>query len=327
MKLKCCLAALAFGATALLAAGAAQGQANPQAYPNRPIKLVVPYPPGQGTDVLARSLAERMSVGLGQQIVVENRPGAGANIGSEFVAKSAPDGYTLLMGTNATHAMNAAMYSNLTFDPVKDFSPIMLVGILPMVLTANNSFPANSLKDVVARARAKPDALNVALPSTTARVLLEMIKAGDGAPLFGVAYKGSGNALTDLVGGQVQLMIDTVPAVLPQIAAGKIKAIAISTGQRSELAPNIPTLAESGMPGFELVAWNAMFAPAKTPPEIVKRLHEEAARALADADLKARLLKLGFEPGKGTPESLAAFVQSESARWGGSIRTAGIKAD
>jgi tripartite-type tricarboxylate transporter receptor subunit TctC len=320
---KRCLIVAALG----LAAQWAAAPAFAQAYPNRPIKLVVPYPPGQGTDVLARTLAERASSGLGQQIVVENKPGAGANIGADFVAKSAPDGYTLLMGTNATHAMNAAMYSNMTYDPVKDFAPVMLVGILPMVLTSNNAFPASGFKDVVSLARAKPDSINVALPSTTARVLLEMIKATDNAPLFGVAYKGSGAALTDLVGGQVQMMIDTVPAVIPQVSAGKIKAIAISTGQRSELAPNIPTLAESGMPGFELVAWNAMFAPAKTPPEIVKRLHEEMARALTDAELKARLLKLGFEPGKGTPESLAAFVQSESNRWGGSIKKAGIKAD
>jgi tripartite-type tricarboxylate transporter receptor subunit TctC len=306
-----------------LAATAAWGQA----YPNRPIKLIVPYPPGQGTDVLARAIAERASSGLGQQIVVENKPGAGANIGSDFVAKAAPDGYTLLMGTNATHAMNAAMYSNLTFDPVKDFAPIMLVGILPMVLAGNNSFPAANLKDVITLARAKPDSLNVALPSTTARVLLEMVKAADGAPLFGVAYKGSGAGITDLVGGQVQMMIDTVPAIMPQITAGKIRGIAISTAQRSELAPNIPTLAESGMPGFELTAWNAMFAPARTPPEIVSRLHAEIAKALMQAEMRERLLRLGFEPGKGTPESLAAFVQSESARWGASIRKAGIKAD
>ncbi|MDB5802898.1 MAG: Tripartite tricarboxylate transporter family receptor [Betaproteobacteria bacterium] len=318
-----CLTMALLGAATLAASGAVFAQA----YPNHPIRLVVPYPPGQGTDVLARLLAERASSGLGQQIVVDNRPGAGANIGSDIVAKSAPDGYTLLMGTNATHAMNAAMYSNLTFDPIKDFSPIMLVGILPMVLTSSNGFPANNLKDVVAMARAKPDTLNVGLPSTTARVLLEMIKANDNAPLFGVAYKGSGAVLTDMVGGQVQMMIDTVPAVLPQVSAGKIKALAISTGQRSELAPNIPTIAESGMPGFELVAWNAMFAPAKTPPEIIKRLHDEMAKALLDPEVKARLLKLGFEPGKGTPESLAAFVQSESARWGGAIRKAGIKAD
>lgn len=298
-----------------------------QAYPDHPIRLVVPYPPGQGTDVLARLLAEKASAGLGQQIVVDNRPGAGANIGSDIVAHAAPDGYTILMGTNATHAMNAAMYSNMSFDPVKDFSPIMLVGILPMVLTSANNFPAGNLRDVVTMARAKPDTLNVGLPSTTARVLLEMIKAGDNAPLFGVAYKGSGNVLTDMVGGQIQMLIDTVPAVLPQIQAGKIKAIAISTGQRSELAPNIPTIAESGMPGFELVAWNAMFAPAKTSPEIVKRLHAEMAKALADPEVKARMLKLGFEPGRGTPETLAAFVQSESSRWGGVIHKAGIKAD
>jgi len=298
-----------------------------QPYPNRPIRLIVPYPPGQGTDVLARAIAERASSGLGQQIVVENKPGAGANIGSDFVAKATPDGYTLLMGTNATHAMNAAMYSNLTFDPVKDFSPIMLVGILPMVLAGNNSFPAANLKDVVALARAKPDSLNVALPSTTARVLLEMVKAADNAPLFGVAYKGSGAGITDLVGGQVQMMIDTVPAIMPQITAGKVKGLAISTAQRSELAPNIPTMAESGMPGFELTAWNAMFAPARTPPEVINRLHAEIAKALAQPEMRERLLRLGFEPGKGTPESLAAFVQSESQRWGTSIRKAGIKAD
>lgn len=309
--------ALCLAATAALA----------QPYPNRPIKLIVPYPPGQGTDVLARAIAERASGGLGQQIVVENKPGAGANIGSDFVAKATPDGYTLLMGTNATHAMNAAMYSNLTFDPVKDFSPIMLVGILPMVLAGNNSFPAANLKDVVALARAKPDSLNVALPSTTARVLLEMVKAADNAPLFGVAYKGSGAGITDLVGGQVQMMIDTVPAIMPQITAGKVKGLAISTAQRSELAPNIPTMAESGMPGFELTAWNAMFAPARTPPEVVNRLHTEVAKALAQPEMRERLLRLGFEPGKGTPESLAAFVQSESQRWGASIRKAGIKAD
>lgn len=311
----------------LLAGALAAATAGAQPYPNHPIRLVVPYPPGQGTDVLARALAERASAGLGQQIVVDNRPGAGANIGSDFVAKAPPDGYILLMGTNATHAMNAAMYSNMTFDPVKDFAPIMLVGILPMVITAGNAYPPNSLQEVVAQARAKPDTINVALTSTTARVLLEMVKGAANAPLFGVSYKGSGAALTDLIGGQVQLMIDTAPAVLPQVSAGKIKAIAISTGQRTELAPNIPTIAESGVPGFELTAWNAMFAPRGTPPEIINRLHAELAKALAQPELRERLLRLGFEPGKGTPESLSAFVQSESARWGASIRKAGIKAD
>jgi len=303
------------------------GSAWAQPYPNKPIRLVVPYPPGQGTDVLARLVAERMSASIGQQVVVDNRPGAGANIGTDFVAKAAPDGYTLLMGTNATHAMNAAMYPSIPFDPVKDFAPVMLVGTLPMVLSANPAFPAGSLREVAALAKAKPGSINVALPSSTARVVLELLKQSDGGDLFGVPYKGSGAALTDLMGGQVQLIIDTVTASIPQISAGKIKAIAISSGQRTESAPNIPTFSESGLPGFDLVAWNALFAPRGTPPEVVNLLNAEVAKALAQPEVRARLLRMGFEPGGGSAERLRTFVESEAQRWGQLIRKAGIKAE
>ena len=303
------------------------GSAWAQPYPNKPIRLVVPYPPGQGTDVLARLIAERMSASIGQQVVVDNRPGAGANIGTDFVAKAAPDGYTLLMGTNATHAMNAAMYPSIPFDPVKDFAPVMLVGTLPMVLSANPAFPAGSLREVAALAKAKPGSINVALPSSTARVVLELLKQSDGGDLFGVPYKGSGAALTDLMGGQVQLIIDTVTASIPQISAGKIKAIAISSGQRTESAPNIPTFSESGLPGFDLVAWNALFAPRGTPPEVVNLLNGEVAKALAQPEVRARLLRMGFEPGGGSAERLRTFVESEAQRWGQLIRKAGIKAE
>ena len=303
------------------------GAAAAQPYPNRPIKLVVPYPPGQGTDVLARTIAERVAASIGQPIVVENRPGAGANIGTDFVAKAAPDGYTLLMGTNATHAMNAAMYSTLPFDPVKDFAPVILAGTLPMVLSAAPGFAANSIREIAALAKAKPGTINVALPSTTARVVLETLKQNDGIDLFAVPYKGSGAALTDLIGGQVQLMIDTVTASMPQINAGKIKAIAISTAQRTELASNIPTFAESGAPGFELVAWNALFAPRDTPAEIVALLNAEVNKALAQPEVRQRLLRMGFDAGGGSPDKLRGFVESETQRWGQLIRKAGIKAE
>ena len=310
-------------AAALLATGGAWAQS----YPNRPIKLVVPYPPGQGTDVLSRIIAERVSASIGQQVVVENRPGAGANIGTEFVAKAPADGYTLLMGTNATHAMNPAMYAAIPFDPIRDFAPIILVGTLPMVLSANSAFPATSLREVIAQARAKPNTVNVALPSNTARVVLELLKQVDGADLFGIPYKGSGAALTDLIGGQVQLMIDTATATMAQASAGKIRAIAISTAQRTELAPNLPTFAESGASGFELVAWNALFAPRATPPEIVALLNAEVAKALAQPEVRARMLRMGSEPGGGSPEKLKTFVEGEVLRWGSLIRKAGIKAD
>ena len=298
-----------------------------QSYPSRPIKLIVPYPPGQGTDLLSRIIAERVSASIGQQVVVENRPGAGANIGTEFVAKALADGYTLLMGTNATHAMNPAMYASIPFDPIRDFAPIMIVGTLPMVLSANSAFPAASLKEVIAQARAKPNTVNVALPSNTARVVLELLKQTDGADLFGIPYKGSGAALTDFIGGQFQLMIDTATATMAQASAGKIRAIAISTTQRTEIAPNLPTFAESGVPGFDIAGWNALFAPRGTPPEIVNLLNAEVAKALAQPEVRQRILRMGSEPGGGSPEKLKAFVESEVQRWGNLIRKAGIRAD
>lgn len=237
--------------------------------------------------------------------------GLGVTFGTDFVAKATPDGYTLLMGTNATHAMNAAMYPTLPFDPVKDFAPVILVGTLPMVLSSAPGFAPNSIREIAALAKAKPGTINTALPSTTARVVLETLKQNDGIDLFAVPYKGSGAALTDLLGGQVQLMIDTVTASMPQINAGKIKAIAISTAQRTELASSIPTFAESGAPGFELVAL----------------LNAEVNKALAQPEVRQRLLRMGFDAGSGSPDKLRGFVESETQRWGQLIRKAGIKAE
>lgn len=300
--------------------------ASAQTYPSRPVVVVVPYAPGQGTDVLTRVIALKLQEGLGQPFVVENRPGAGGNIGTEVVAKAAPDGYTLLMGTNATHAANAAMYPKLSFDHQKDFAPISLVGMIPMVLSASPSYSAHSLDELLQAAKRKPGEINVALPSTTAQVVLEQLQQMTGARFFSVTYKGSGAAFTDVAGGRIPLLIDTVTASLPQISAGKLKAVAISTAARTKGAPTIPTFAESGVPAFELVAWNALYAPQGTPQATIARLNSEVNKVLAQPDTQQRLVQLGFEPVGGTVEQLAAFTKSETEKWGKLVRAAGLQA-
>jgi tripartite-type tricarboxylate transporter receptor subunit TctC len=299
-----------------------------QPYPAKPIRLVVPFAPGQGADVAARVVAQKLSENLRQPIVPDNRPGAGGNIGSEIAAKAPPDGYTLLVGSNGTHAANAALYPNLPFDPQKDFVPISYIGSVAMVLVAAPSFPATGAQDVVAMAKARPGTLNVAIPSSTSRVVLELFKQISGAELFPVNYKGSPTALNDLMGGQIHLSIDTLIATAPHIASGKLKALGVSSARRPAALPAVPTLAESGLAGFDLVAWNVWFAPRGTPVEIVSRLNTETAKVLADADVQLRLRQLGYEPGAGEdPKRVAQFVEGEAQKWGTLIRRAGIKAE
>jgi tripartite-type tricarboxylate transporter receptor subunit TctC len=316
------LAKLAYAVAALtFAAGAAA-----QAYPARPVLLIVPYAPGQGTDVLSRVVAQKLQESLGQPFVVENKPGAGGNIGAEVAAKAAPDGYTLVMGTNATHAANIAMYPKLSFDHIKDFAPVALVGMLPMVLSASPSYSATTVMQLIAAAKEKPGEINVALPSTTAQVVLEQFQQMSGTKLFPVTYKGSGAAFTDVAGGRIPLLIDTVTASLPQINAGKLKPIATSTASRTKVAPNIPTFAEAGLAGFELAGWNALFAPRGTPAPVIQKLNGEVTRLLAQPETQQRLLQMGFEPSGGTPEQLGAFVESETKKWVTLIRAAGLTA-
>ena len=297
-----------------------------QAYPIRPVVIIVPYAPGQGTDVLTRVMAQKLQEALGQPFVVENKPGAGGNIGTEAAAKAAPDGYTLVMGTNATHAANAAMYPKLGFDHLKDFAPVTLVGMVPMVLSASPSYAGTSVSDLIAAAKQKPGDINVALPSTTAQVVLEQLQQMSGTKFFPVTYKGSGAAFTDVAGGRIALLIDTVTASLPQITAGKLKPLAISTASRAKGAPNIPTFSEAGLAGFELVGWNALYAPRDTPPAVIGKLNGEVNRILAQPDTQQRLLQMGFEPVGGTPQQLAAFTEGETSKWGTLIRAAGLKA-
>ena len=298
-----------------------------QNYPTKPVRLVVPYQAGQGTDVAARLIAERLGAALGQQVIVDNKPGAGGNIGTEAAAHAANDGYTLLMGTVATQTMNEFLYPSTGYDPAKDFMPIILVGMLPMVVSANPDFPAKTIPELIAAAKAQPDKINVALPSTTARIVYELFKAKTGAPLFGVPYKASATAMTETIGGQVPVIIDTATATRGQAQSGKLRPLGITTLKSSELLPGVKSVAEQGVDGFEVTAWAAMYAPAGTPKEIVARLNAEVAKILALPETRQRLLQLGFEPVSGTPEQLAAFEKTERAKWGPLIKAAGLKAD
>jgi len=283
-----------------------------ETYPSRPVRVIVPYQAGQGTDVAARYFAERLSKALGQQFIVDNRPGAGGNIGTEAVAHSAPDGYTLLMGTNATQTMNEFLYPSTGYDAAKDFAPVVLVGMLPMVVAANADFAPSTIPELVAAAKAQPDKINVALPSTSARVVFEFLKERTGASLFGVPYKGSGTAMTEVMGGQVQLIVDTATALRGHVQNGKLKAIAITTLKSGELLPGVKSVAEQGVTGFEMTPWTAMYAPRGTPKEIVDKLNAEVTKVLAEPE---------------APDQLGSFEKSERAKWGALIKAAGLKGD
>ncbi len=227
-----------------------------------------PTRPDKGTDVATRYIAERLNKALGQHFYVDNKPGAGGNIGTEAAARATPDGYTLTMGTNATHGTNQFLYDTLPFDAEKDFEPVILIGSFPMVIAANPAFPGNTVADLIATAKATPKGIDIAMPSTTARIVFELLKAQSQAPLFGIPYKGSATAMTETIGGQVPLIIDTVTAVRPHVAAGKLKAIAVTSLKRTELLPGVKPVAEQGLPGFEVIAWNALYAPNGTPKDI-----------------------------------------------------------
>ncbi len=314
---------LAAASLLMFAAGAALAQP----YPNRPVKIVVPYPAGQGTDVAARYLAQQLSKQLGQNVIVENRAGAAGNIGAQFVAKSPADGYTLLMGTNATHAAAPFLFVNPGFDPAADFDPIALTGVLPMAVVTTPANPVDSLQKLAEAARAKPETINVAVTTTTSRSTLEMIRQQAGAPLFPVLYKGSAQAIADVIGGQVAFMVDTVASVRSQVTSGRLKAIAITSLTSSELLPGVKSVAEQGAANFQIVGWNVLFAPKGTPPEAVRLLATELARIMALAETRERLLMLGVDPQTLTGTELTAFLRTERDKWGTLIRAMGIKAE
>ncbi len=321
-------------ATVMLAGLAAIALAQPAAaqapaYPTKAIRLVVPFPPGGATDILARNVAQKLSETWGQSVVVDNRPGAGGNIGSELVAKAAPDGYTLEMGTVGTHAINASLYSKMPYDHVKDFAPIILVAGVPNVLVVNPSLPVNSVQELIAYAKANPGKLNFASsgPGTSIHLSGELFKVMAGVQMTHVPYKGSAPALQDLLGGQVQLMFDNLPPSLPQIKGGKLRALAVTSLTRAPALPDVPTIAESGLPGFEASSWFGILAPAGTPPAIIAKVNAEVAKWLASPEGKDKLVAIGANAGGGSPEDFARHIQAETAKWAKVVKESGAKVD
>ena len=308
---------------------AAIAGAQTPSYPTKPIRLVVPFPAGGATDILARAVAQKLTEAWGQAVVVDNRPGAGGNIGSELVAKAAPDGYTLEMGTVGTHAINASLYAKMPYDHVKDFAPVILVAGVPNVLVVNPSVPANSVQELVAYAKANPGKLNFASSGSGTSIHLsgELFKVMAGVQMTHIPYKGSAQALQDLIGGQVQLMFDNLPPALPQIKSGKLRALGVTTAARSAALPDTPTIAESGLPGFEASSWFGVLAPAGTSPVIIAKLNAEIAKWLATPEAKEKLVAIGANIAGGTPEDFARHIAAETLKWAKVVKDSGAKVD
>jgi tripartite-type tricarboxylate transporter receptor subunit TctC len=300
-----------------------------QAYPAKPIRFVVPYPAGGPLDTVARLLGAKVGESVGQPVVVDNKPGAGGNIGADIVAKSPADGYTILMGAVATHAINPTLYKSIPYDPVKDFAPITQVASTPNVLVVNPGVPAKDVKEFIAHAKANPGKLSFGSGSigSAGHLAGELFKATAGVDMVHVPYKGAAPAMQDLVGGQVQLMFDNLASSLGQVKAGKVRALAVTTARRTPLAPELPTIAESGLPGFDISTWFGIFAPAGTPRPALERLHAEFVKALSAPDVREKMTNLGAEPVGNSPAEFAAYIRSEAEKYGRVIRASGAKVD
>jgi len=296
-------------------------------YPVRPVTLVVAFTPGGASDVLARVLARAMEQTLGQPLVIENRPGAGGNVAGETVAHAVPDGYTLLVGNNAILATNGALYSKVGFDPEADFAPIGLIGSQANILVVNPSLPVHSLAELIALARANPGKLNFASSGhgLAAHLAGELFKAATAVDLVHVPYKGAAPALQDVIAGHVQMMFATASSVMSHIREGSVRPLAVTTLRRSAVAPDLPTLDELGLKGFDATTWHGLVAPARTPPEVIELLHRALAAALADAAVAKSLRDLGVDIMGGTPDQFGAYIRSEIPKWSAMVKTSGAK--
>ena len=302
--------------------------ANAQSYPNKPVRVVVPYPPGGPTDIVAGVLFQQVSEATGQQFLVDNRAGAGGNIGAEIVAKSPADGYTLLIGTTA-HAINMSLFKNLSYDVQKDFAPVSLLTQGPLVLVAHPQFPANSIKEVIELAKSKSGGLNFASSGNgqSTHLSAELFNTMAGLKMSHVPYKGSAPALTDVMSGQVDVMFDTTLSAMPFVKAGKLKALGLTSPVRSPAAPDVPTIAESGLPGYEVFAWNGVFVPAGTPKAIIQQLNDQIRKAMLLPQVKDKFSAQGFAASWNSPENFGVFVKNEVDKWSRTVKASGATLD
>jgi tripartite-type tricarboxylate transporter receptor subunit TctC len=317
------------GSVVLAVAAMLPALAAAQSFPAKPIRIVVPFPPGGSTDLLARRIGEKLAAVWGQPVVVDNRAGAGGTLGADYVAKSAPDGYTLLMGVTGSNAIANALYPKLPYDVVKDFAPVSLVVSSPLVLVRNPNFAPKTVQEVVAAAKAKPGSISYGSPGngTSMHLTGEMFKLSAKVSMLHIPYRGSAGALSDLMGGQIDTMFGDFLVVWPQLEAGKLQPIAVTSKTRHKMLPNVPTIAESGYPGFEALSWQGLFAPAATPPAIVEQLNREVNKALASADIQEYFGSRGFTLGGSSAAEFKAFVKVEADKWAKIVQASGAKPD
>lgn len=320
-----CRQSLAF----LLAFGVAASVWAQAPYPSRPVKLVVPMAPGGNGDIIARLIGQDLAAALKQPLVIDNKPGAGGNIGADAVAKSPADGYTLVLGAVGTHAINASLYKKMPYDIQRDFTPVTMMASVPNVLVVHPSLPVNSVQELIAYGRKSPGKLNFASSGAGSSIHLsgEMFKTMTGVEMAHVAYKGSAPALNDLLAGQVQLMFDNLPTSLPHIQAGKLRALAVTSTTRSPALPSVPTMIEAGVPGFEAGSWFGILAPAGTPKDVVAKLDADIQKSLARSDMKQTLIERGFQPAVKGPEAFSRYIDQEIIKWGRIVKQSGATAD
>ena len=301
--------------------------ATAQAYPAKPIRWISPWPAGGANDIFSRAIGQRIGESLGQQVLVDNRPGAAGTIGSDIAAKAPADGYTLVMGSSPTHAIAPALYLALPYDPLRDFSAVTLVGSVPNVLVLHPSVPAKTVKEFIAVAKARPGKLNFASTGngTSQHLSAELFKFMAGLDMVHIPYKGTAPALTELVAGQVDLAFENMPALIPHIQAGRLRALAVTTTKRSAVMPELPTIAEAALPGYDASVWFGVFAPAGTPRPVVERLHGEILKALQTQDLKSRMVAMGTDVSGMGPDDFSAYVRKEIPKWANLVKAAGVK--
>ena len=320
--------ALLLATIAVLPGGTTLAQATAP-FPSKPVRIVVPFPAGGPLDTTGRVLAQELSKAWGQSVVVDNRPGAGGNIGADLVAKSAPDGYTVVMGALSTHAVNPSLYPSMPYDAVRDFAPITLVAVTPNVLVVNPSLPVNSVKELVAYAKANPNKLSFGSGSngSAGHLAGELFKVDTGTDVVHVPYKGAAPAMQALLAGDTQFMFDNLASAMPQVKAGKLRALAVTTAKRSSLAPELPTMAEAGLAGFDISTWFGLLAPAGTPPEVIVRWNADVVKILRSPEMRERMVAQGAEPAPTTPAEFAAFIATELPKYAKIVKASGAKVD